>query len=195
MIGKLTGKIDILAQDSVIVDVAGVGYLVYVSMNTMSKLESGTIASLFIETHVREDSIQLLGFLNIDEKDCFLKLNSVSGVGIKVALSILSALNPADIGHAIASRDKEAFRSINGIGPKLAERILLELKDKIPSYCNRQMNSKISDVNIITDAVSALVNLGINRNDAYSNVQKIIRVEPDIDINNLIKEVLKNRNS
>ncbi len=144
MIGKLTGKIEILGSDTLIIDVSGVGYLVSVSTNTISKLENGLVASLFIETHVREDSFQLFGFLNMEEKDCFLKLNSVSGVGVRVALTILSALSPYDVSHAIASKDKEAFRSISGIGPKLAERILLELKDKAFHYSDVQINSKAS---------------------------------------------------
>jgi Holliday junction DNA helicase RuvA len=192
MIGKLTGKIEIIGNDTLIIDVSGVGYLVYVSINTIAKLQSGITASLLIETHVREDLIQLFGFLNQEEKDCFLKLNLVSGVGTKVALSILSALSPSDVATAIAMKDKEAFRSISGIGPKLAERILLELKDK--SFASSNINLEGGKSDVITDSVSALVNLGVSRNDAYQVVQKILRETPDIDINELIRLALKNRN-
>jgi len=193
MIGKLTGKIEIVGSDSLILDVSGVGYLVHVSSKTISKLQDGIIASLLIETHVREESIQLFGFHEQDEKDCFLKLNLVSGVGTKVALSILSALSPSDVANAIAMKDKEAFRSISGIGPKLAERILLELKDK--AFASSSFGVPGSKTDVIADSVSALVNLGINRNDAYQTVQKILRETPDIDINELIRLALKNRSS
>lgn len=195
MIGKLTGKIEILNNESIIIDVSGVGYLVHVSSKTIEKLETLTTASLLIETHVREDSIQLFGFLSLEEKDCFIKLNMVSGVGTKVALCILSSLSPYEIATAIASKDKEAFRSISGIGPKLAERILLELKDK--SFITRGFNiaSVTAQFDLVNDSISALVNLGINKNDAYLVVKKIIETTKDPDINDIIRMALKMRNN
>ncbi len=192
MIGRLTGKIEIIDNESVIVDVSGVGYLVYVSSKTISKMETGVTASLLIETYVREDLIQLFGFLSAEEKDCFLKLNLVSGVGTKVALAILSALSPAEVATAIASKDKEAFRSISGIGPKLAERILLELKDKTFSSINN-IHIAGAKPDILNDSISALVNLGINKNDAYLTVKKVLETQSDADINEIIMAALKMR--
>lgn len=192
MIGRLTGKIDILNNESVIIDVSGVGYLVSASLKTMSKLEQGITTSLLIETYVREDLIQLFGFLDREEKDCFLKLNMVSGVGTKVALSILSTLSPAEVATAIASKDKEAFRSVSGIGSKLAERILLELKDKTFANINN-IQIAVSKSDLVNDSVSALVNLGINKNDAYLAVKKVLETSQDADINEVIRAALKMR--
>lgn len=192
MIGKLTGKIEIIGSDSVIIDVSGVGYLVYVSSKTISKLENAIVTTLLIETYVREDLIHLYGFLSAQEKECFLKLNLVSGVGTKVALAILSSLSSDEVASAIAMKNKEAFRSISGIGPKLAERILLELKDK--NFSTSVGSFDILQSDVISDSVSALINLGINKNDAYQIVQKIVRESPGSDINDVIRLALKNRN-
>ncbi len=192
MIGRLTGKIDIINNESVIIDVNGVGYLVSASLKTMSKLEQGITTSLLIETYVREDLIQLFGFLDHEEKDCFLKLNMVSGVGTKVALAILSALSPAEVATAIASKDKEAFRSVSGIGSKLAERILLELKDKTFANTNN-IQIAVNKSDLVNDSVSALVNLGINKNDAYLVVKKVLETSQDPDINEVIRAALKMR--
>jgi Holliday junction DNA helicase RuvA len=195
MIGKLTGKVEIIGDDSLIIDVSGVGYLVYVSTNTLSNLSNNNIQTLYIETHVREDAITLFGFLSLEEKTSFLKLNLVSGVGTRVALSILSAMSSDEIARAISSGDKESFKRISGIGTKLAERIILELKDKFLSVSGNISSNSSVDLNIIADSVSALVNLGVNRNDAGAIVSKIYRENPTFKIDDIIRTALKMRSN
>ncbi|MCC2646840.1 MAG: ruvA [Rickettsiaceae bacterium] len=198
MIGKLNGKIDSIFQDYLIIDVGGVGYKVSCSGKTLGKLEVGTAASLLIETHVREDNIQLFGFSNISEKQIFLLLTTVKGVGTKVALSVLSALSPEQISNAIAANDKSTYKSLPGVGPKIWERVIIELKDKVmgaaytvDSGVVSKLGTKIEQTSISQDAISALANLGINKADAYRVVQEVIHNEPEININDLIRKSLK----
>src|SRR5262247_367113 len=135
MIGKLKGIIDSYGDDSVILDVGGVGYLVHCSARTLQELPgTGQPATLAIETHVREDQIRLFGFLSDVEREWFRLLQTVQGVGTRVALSVLSTLKPADLATAVAMRDKAAVARTPGVGPKVAERIVTELKDKAPAY-------------------------------------------------------------
>ncbi|MBC7635007.1 MAG: Holliday junction branch migration protein RuvA, partial [Acetobacteraceae bacterium] len=130
MIAKLTGRIEGLEADRCIVDVNGVGYLVQSSTRTLSALQDGGTASLLIETQVREDAIQLFGFAESAERDWFRLLTTVQGVGAKVALGILSALSPRDLIGAIQSGDRASLTRAPGVGPKLAVRLLTELRDK-----------------------------------------------------------------
>src|SRR3954463_16433095 len=131
MIGKLRGTIDSYGEDHVIVDVGGVGYVVHCSAHTLQRLPSvGEPVVVSIETHVREDQIRLFGFLSDVEREWFRLLQTVQGVGTKVALSILSTLTPADLASAIALRDKATITRAPGVGPKVAERVVTELKDK-----------------------------------------------------------------
>ena len=130
MIAKLRGIVDFFGDDSAIIDVNGVGYLVYASNRTLSKLVKGSETTLFIETVVREDSISLYGFTSALEKEWFLTLTKVQGVGAKVCLSILSILTPPQLSQAIAAQDKTSFTRAAGVGPKLAARIVTELKGK-----------------------------------------------------------------
>src|ERR1700677_1963948 len=123
MIGKLKGVIDSSCEEYVIIDVSGVGYQVFCSIKTLSELKVGTNTSLLIETHVREDHIHLFGFLHEEEKNAFNILQSVNGIGTRLALTILSCLSPSELQAAIDLKDKEAFRKVSGVGPKLAERI------------------------------------------------------------------------
>ena len=120
MIGKLKGLVDSVSTDHVIIDVGGVGYSAFCSGKTLAKLEAGTAAELLIETHVREDHIHLYGFHNRLEKSTFLILQSVKGVGTKMALNILSGLSPEDVQMALATQNKEAFGQVSGVGKKLA---------------------------------------------------------------------------
>lgn len=180
MIGKLKGKIDSTDGDSLIIDVGGVGYHVFAANRTVAALAIGTAAELIIETHVREEHIHLYGFISAVERDWFRLLTTVQGVGNKTALAILSAYTPEQMSRAILAKDISAFKAISGIGPKLAERIVVELKDKVlkigvgiqdsgggkkaPSTINQQLPTE--------DAISALVNLGYSRTEAYSAVLK-----------------------
>ncbi len=135
MIGKLKGVIEAYGEDFVILDVHGVGYRVHCSTRTLQALPAaGEAASLSIETHVREDQIRLFGFTSDVEREWFRLLQTVQGVGAKVALAILGAMKPGEIASAIAMGDKTAIRRAPGVGPKVAERLVIELKDKAPAY-------------------------------------------------------------
>lgn len=193
MIGRLTGIVDELNSDSFILDVGGVGYSIFASTNTLYKLSLGSNVSILIETYVREDLIHLYGFFTREEKECFLKLNSVSGVGTKMALSILSSLSPMHVAKAIVNQDKSSFKMISGIGAKLADRIILELKDKKIAFAG-EMEVTDNNKDLFSDAISALVSIGVSKNEAQISVQKILQNKPNIQIDNLIREALKNRN-
>ncbi|MCC8399047.1 MAG: Holliday junction branch migration protein RuvA [Rickettsia endosymbiont of Platyusa sonomae] len=198
MIGKLKGTIDACFNDYVIIDVNGVGYLVYCSSKTLNKLVVNEFCQLFIETHVREDHINLYGFLSLEEKFVFNLLQSVNGIGTRMALAILSNLSPEQIQSAIARRDKEAFKAVSGVGLKLAERIIIELKDKALTNLttNLPIDKNDSDLSkISSDATLVLTSLGVNRTEAHNLVQEIIAKDPALSINELIKLALKARSS
>ena len=176
MIGKLTGTIDSQGIDFVILDVGGVGYLVHCSSRTLSALPSaGEPFSLQIDTHVREDMIRLYGFGTEAEREWFRLLQSVQGVGAKVALAILGILTTRDLALAVAGGDKTAVARAPGVGPKLAARIVAELKDKgpggavdVPVIPGHDPASPLP--RNVEDAASALVNLGYGRPQAASAV-------------------------
>lgn len=208
MIAKLRGIVDFIGEDSVIIDVNGVGYLVFASRRTLTMLPpKGGEAGLMIETHVREDHIHLYGFADNAEKQWFALLTTVQGVGAKVALALLSVLSPTDLLRAIAAQDTTALCRAPGIGPKVATRVVGELKDKAarlnlgpvaapaapvapPAATSSKKSAKsakpLADVSIDTadaapvvddgavlaDAVSALVNLGYGRSEAFGAVGK-----------------------
>src|ERR1700730_12630419 len=137
MIGKLKGIIDSYNEDSVILDVNGVGYLVHCSARTLQELpRAGEAVTLSIETHVREDQIRLFGFTSDVEREWFRLLQTVQGVGTKVALAVLGTLKPADLASAVAMRDKAMIARSPGVGQKVGERIVTELKDKAPGYAS-----------------------------------------------------------
>lgn len=212
MIAKLKGIIDTIGEDYCIIDVSGVGYLVFASAKTLSKMIKGAAASLLIETVVREDSITLYGFADAWEKEWFNTLTKVQGVGAKVCLSILSVLSPNQLAQAVSAQDKASFTRASGVGPKLAARIVTELKDKIvtipitDSLKEIEMNpnqetenyedsiamlNASSDPSKTDDAISALVNLGYQRLEAYRAVNKAAMSAPDADTPALIKLALK----
>ena len=214
MIAKLRGIIDTIGEDFCIVDVNGVGYLVFASAKTLGRLARGQEAALRIETVVREDSISLFGFYDAWEKEWFATLTKVQGVGAKVCLSILSALSPSQLSQAIAAQDKTSFTRANGVGPKLAARIVTELKDKIVTipmsaetndfakgmdmdaneetvaYEDR-LEARAEDPNLMEDAISALVNLGYQRLEAYRAVSKAMAEGLAEDVSSLIRLALK----
>jgi len=196
MIGKLKGQIDSCFEDHAIIDVGGVGYKVYCTLKSLAGLVVGEFCTLYIETHVREDHINLYGFLVLQEKDCFNILQTVTGIGPRLALTILSQLNPGDIAGAVTAKDKEAFRAVSGVGPKMAERMLVELKGKLDAshlFNNSVITIGADNGEIANDAVSALVNLGINRTEAQNAISVILNGNPELSINELIKEALKMR--
>ena len=174
MIGKLTGKIDSMASNHLVIDVQGVGYVVAASARTLRQIGGvGDAAALLIETQVREDAISLFGFADATERDWFRLLTTVQGVGAKVALAILGALSPEQLTQAIAAQDKTALTQADGVGPKLALRLVTELKDKVatlaaPAMVSGAMPSAANGAS--SDALSALLNLGYRRMEAYAAV-------------------------
>ncbi len=195
VIGKLTGTLDAIYEDSVILDVGGVGYHVFGSALMISGLRNLTkpTLSLFIETHVREDHIHLYGFLTLEAKTAFSILQTVSGIGAKVALNILSYLTPSQIQGAVDTKDKTLFCTVQGVGPKLAERMLVELKGKLFSTNASAIGTSVKESSIIEDASLALSNLGINRNEAVNLVKNILQNSPNATIDQVIRSALQNR--
>lgn len=201
MIGKLRGRVDEIFEDAVLLDVGGVGYHIYASARTLAALPpAGQAATLIIETHVREDHIHLYGFSDAAERDWFRLLMTVQRVGARMAMTILGAYAPDQIAHAIMAKDNAAFSRISGVGPKLAERIVTELKDKavklpasniVPIASGKK--SKPSPAgNVTEDAISALVNLGYSRSEAYGAALKAAQSagkKPNLD--DIIKLSLK----
>jgi Holliday junction DNA helicase RuvA len=188
VIGKLKGLIDSYGDDFVIVDVGGVGYVVHCSTRTLQHLPSiGEAATLSIETHVREDMIRLFGFRSDQEREWFRLLQSVQGVGAKVALGILSVLDPGTLATAIATGDKASVARGPGVGPKLAARIVAELKDKAPAFGHVdpaliRLSDSLEDRNApapVSDAVSALVNLGYPQIQASAAVAAALKQAGD----------------
>lgn len=182
MIGKLRGRVDDIEDDNVTLDVGGVGYVVFCSSRTLAALPpAGEAAQLIIETHVREDHIHLYGFPDSIERDWFRLLATVQRVGNKMALTILGVHTPEQLAHAILAKDTTAFSRISGVGPKLAERIVTELKDKVSKLptSSFQVSSKTPETKSAKpasshtdDAISALVNLGYSRSEAYGAAVK-----------------------
>jgi Holliday junction DNA helicase RuvA len=184
MIGKLKGIIDSYGEDFIVLDVNGVGYLVQCSARTLQELPGvGQPTTLAIETYVREDQIRLFGFRTDVEREWFRLLQTVQGVGAKVALSVLGTLKPADLASAIAMRDRAMVARTPGVGPKVAERIVTELKDKAPAFADLdpaviRLSGAIEDRRApqpVVDAVSALVNLGYGQPQAAAAVAAAAR--------------------
>jgi Holliday junction DNA helicase RuvA len=184
MIGKLKGLIDSYGEDYIILDVGGVGYLVHCSARTLQALPaSGEPVTLAIETHVREDQIRLFGFLTDAEREWFRLLQTVQGVGAKVALAVLGTFKPADLASAVAMGDKAAIKRAPGVGPKVAERIVTELKDKAPAYTALdpaviRLSGAVEEKRApqpVLDAVSALINLGYGQPQAAAAIAAAAR--------------------
>jgi len=202
MIGKLKGTLDEIDEDFCLVDVHGVGYVAYCSARTLAALPApGEAVVLFIETYVREDMLRLYGFQSVLEREWFrLLMTNVQGVGAKVALAILSTLAPADLANAIALRDIAMVSRAPGVGKKVAERIVTELKNKAPAYAGsasgtiglkQELGEGVAPAPI-TDAVSALVNLGYSRDTAANAVAAALKTAgEDADASKLIRFGLK----
>ena len=196
MIGKLTGVVDSQSADSLILDVNGVGYVVQCSPRTLARLPAtGERVSLAIETQMREDAIRLFGFSSDTERDWFRLLQGVQGVGSKVALAILGVLPPDELTAAIGQADKTAVSRAPGVGPKLAARIVAELKDKAPTLGSMGAEEATTATGMPQggqDAVSALLNLGYGRPQVMAAVEKAVaRLGPDATTAALIRLGLK----
>lgn len=182
MIAQLTGRIVSASAEEVILDVGGVGYQLFVGKAALGPMmgATGQIVTLFIETHVREDHIHLFAFQTAEEKMWFKKLTSVSGVGARTAQAILSACPPQRLMGAIAAQDHKALTAAEGVGPKVAQRLVVELKDKLPQTGLAPVvpivaakTAAAPESGVVEDAVSALVHLGYDRTMAYQVCTRI----------------------
>jgi len=198
MIAKLTGLLDSIYEGYIILDVNGVGYRVFCSARTIGHLPAkGGNVSLMIETQVREDHIHLIGFADATEQQTFGYLSTVQGVGVKVALAILSALSPNDIQMAVMTGDSKAFTRASGVGPKLGVRIVTELKGKMGNLgINEEMpvigeSAGAGNTRVMSEAVSALVNLGYSRTEAGLTVATVLRQNPEAPVGEVIRLSLK----
>ncbi|ANC91023.1 Holliday junction branch migration protein RuvA [Azospirillum humicireducens] len=204
MIAKLTGIVDSTGTDWVVLDVNGVGYLLSCSNRTLSRMVTGERVSLVVETFIREERIVLHGFGDQAEREWFKLLTTIQGVGARLALSILGVLDPDQLTRAIASQDKTALVRADGVGPKVAARILNELKDKVgnlalgPAASAGAPAGKGAPAAVpgaspaLADAVSALVNLGYGRSEAFGAVVAAGRVlGDDAGVSDLIRQGLK----
>jgi Holliday junction DNA helicase RuvA len=184
MIGKLKGTVEEIGEDHVLVDVHGVCYVAFCSARTLSRLGPvGEAVVLFIETYVREDQLKLFGFMTALEREWFRLLQIVQGVGAKVALAVLSTLTPAELANAIALQDKTTISRAPGVGPKVAIRILTELKAKAPAFAgdggaNLGLKQELGEgvaAAPVSDAVSALTNLGYSRDQAANAIAAALK--------------------
>lgn len=201
MIGKLTGVLESSGEGWALVDVQGVGYLVFCSTRTLERAgRQGDRVSLLIETHVREDHIHLYGFADPAERDWFRLLATVQGVGAKMALAVLSTLSPGDLIRALAAQDKAALTRASGVGPKLAARIMAELKDKAGAFALGPAAAVGTGAGVASagleesaeDALSALVHLGYGRSEALGAVVEASRrLGAQAPLAALIKEGLR----
>ncbi|MDR0571901.1 MAG: Holliday junction branch migration protein RuvA [Rickettsiales bacterium] len=201
MIGKLTGFIDVVESDYVILDVGGVGYLVYCSGKTLDFIQNKKEKiSLLIETVVKDDSITLFGFVDNFEKECFNTLCKVSGVGNKMAMKILTSATGEEVISGIVDKDKTVFTRASGVGEKVALRIITELSNcqLAKSYGGITLgkfidnnNELISNKNLIVDAIQALESLGYLKSTVQPIVIKVLKEKPYLQLESIITEVLK----
>ena len=196
MIGKLKGIVDETAEDCVLVDVNGVCYVVHCSERTVvGSGKVGDPVTLFIETYVREDQLKLFGFASAFERDWFLLLQSVQGIGAKLALALLSNLSPGQLANAIALQDKSLLAKTPGVGPKAAERIVLELKNKLPKSSGDQVDASVLQdlggakaLAPVAEAISGLTNLGYSRDQASAAISSVIKEAGEgVDTTKLIR--------
>ena len=217
MIGRLRGRVDYKAQDHFLLDVNGVGYLVFCSERTLAEINAdGEFTTIYTDLLVREDLMQLFGFISQIEKEWYRLLMSVQGVGAKASLAILSALGEDGVSRAIALGDWTSIKSAKGIGPKTAQRVVNELKDKVAHVMSivpgevgepenklsqedvleridnhQTINSAISNKTAQADALSALQNLGYTPSDSAATVAKILHENSDLSTEELIRNSLK----
>jgi len=194
MISFIKGKKIEIDPTRVIVDVNGIGYELKISLRTYSEIKDNSTINLFTHLQVKEDSHTLFGFNDKFERQTFLSLLSISGVGPSTAIMILSSLSSLELQEAIVSSDVMTIKSVKGIGLKTAERIILELKDKITKILNQDDSSKFlieRDNTIKNEALSALSSLGISKNVVNNHIDRVLENNNNISLEDLIREVLK----
>ena len=187
MIEYITGEVTDLTPATAVVECMGIGYLLNISLNTYSCLSKGQATRLY----VREDAYQLYGFYDRHERELFILLISVSGVGPNTARMILSSLNPSELEQAIVSENLNLLKSVKGIGAKTAQRVIVDLKDKIKPTDNPLVISTPAASEIYEEAVAALVMLGFSQPQSQKTVQKLLRDTPSMRVEEVIKQALK----
>lgn len=193
MLYSVRGNVIHMEQGFVVIECAGVGYRCQTTLNTMKNIKNGTEATLYTYLNVREDAVELYGFYSTQELSCFKTLTSVSGVGPKMALSLLSELSPEQIAMCVSASDVKSLTRAQGVGPKLAQRIILELKDKLSVFPQSDMTveskgSVIADAGKIPQAVAALAVLGYSAADV---TPVLSRLDQSLTVTELISETLK----
>lgn len=193
MIAQITGTLARRVPGEIIIDVSGVGYQIFIPLSVFYRLpEVGEPVSLYIHTHLREDALQLFGFQEQEEKQVFLLLNNVAGIGPRLAVNILSGIPADELARALKEGDQLRLVSIPGVGKKLAERMIVELKDKfalLGSFGSDAVSSGDGS-RLMRDAISALVNLGYRKADAEKNVREIVR-QGEQSLESVLKESLR----
>ena len=193
MIAHISGTLAQKIPGEVVVDVNGVGYQIFIPLNVFYGLpEVGSRVSLQVHTHVREDALQLFGFRDVGEKEIFLLLTAVSGIGPRLAINILSGIPAEDLARALKEGNQLRLVGIPGVGKKLAERMIVELKDKFMTMPSAGAASKPAggDSQLVQDAVSALVNLGYRRAEAENNIRAVLK-DGDTSLEHVLKQALR----
>ena len=193
MIAHISGTLAQKVPGEIVVDVNGIGYQVFIPLNVFYRLpDIGAPINLQIHTHVREDALQLFGFRDAAEKQIFLLLTAVSGIGPRLALNILSGIASDDLARALKESDQVRLVAIPGVGRKLAERMIVELKDKLMAFSVESTSSKpvYGDSQLMQDAVSALVNLGYRKAEAENNVRTVLKRGHE-SLEEVLKETLR----
>ena len=191
MLEYIHGKIAETGPAHIVVDINGMGYLINISLHSYSQLEGKTEAKLYIHEHIREDAYTLYGFADMAERELFRHLISVSGIGANTARMMLSSMSPEEIRGYILTGNVNQLKGIKGIGVKTAQRILVELKDKLGKEPVDQKLFAPQDNTISDEALSALVMLGFTKNSAQKAIDKIMSQSPDSKVEQVIKQALK----
>ena len=197
MIAHIQGRLHFKSPENLIIDVDGIGYQVHVPLTTFYELpDIGNTVALHIHTHVREDALQLYGFQAQEEKALFIRLMGVAGIGPRLAVNILSGISPAELAESLLQGDLARLISIPGVGRKTAERIMVEMRDKLPALAaDRDIALSVkyaADEAVMNDAVSALVNLGYKKGVAQRAIDGARqRLEGEVNLESLLKESLR----
>jgi holliday junction DNA helicase RuvA len=192
MIEYIKGSIIQLNPAFVVLETGGIGYFLNISVNTFSKLEKKNDCKILVHELIREDTHQLFGFADQEEREIFRHLISVSGVGAGTARMVLSSLSPGEIEHAISSADVNVLKGVKGIGLKTAQRIIVDLKDKLGKTIANNEIFSLSDNTKREEALSALVMLGFAKSAVTKVLEKIVREEKNLTVEDLIRKALKN---
>ncbi len=191
MIEYITGEIADLTPTTAVIECMGIGYLLNISLNTYSGLSKGASARLYVHEAIREDAYQLYGFGTLRERELFTLLISVSGVGPNTARMMLSSLSPAELEQAIATENLGVLKAVKGIGAKTAQRVIVDLKDKIKATDSTLIVSTPATSDVYDEAVAALVMLGFSQPQTQKTVQKLLRDTPSLRVEEVIKQALK----